>query len=134
MHKGFLKIAAILGMLTVVMGAFAAHSLKGKISDHALSTFETGVRYQFYHLFALFLTGIIYKEFTLNTTRWAGRLFLAGIFLFCGSLYYLAFMQAVVQPAINWVGVVTPVGGLFFISGWILLCISFFNKRSPKAL
>ena len=134
MHNRFLKIASILGALSVIMGAFAAHSLRGKISDHALSTFETAVRYQFYHLFALFITGIIYKDFRYNITLWAGWLFIAGIILFSGSLYYLAFMQAVVQPAAKWVGAITPVGGLAFISGWILLCISFFKRTKPAGL
>lgn len=134
MHKGFLKTAAILGVLSVIIGAFAAHTMKGKISDHSLATFETAVRYQFYHVFALLVTGIIYKEFRYKTTLWAGRLFIAGIILFSGSLYFIAFMQAAVQPGYNWVGVITPFGGAAFIGGWILLFISFFKRTSPGAL
>ena len=63
MHKGFLKTAALLGVFSVVLGAFAAHSLKQTISDYAVGIFETGVRYQFYHVFALLACGILYKEF-----------------------------------------------------------------------
>ena len=128
MHKGFLKIGAITALLTVVLGAFAAHSLKGTISDHAIATFETAVRYQFYHAFALLITGMLYKEFNFKTTIWAGRLFITGIILFSGSLYCLTAVQAAVQPGYKWIGAITPFGGLCFIGGWLLLMISFFRR------
>lgn len=134
MHKGFLKTAAILGVIAVMVGAFAAHSIKGKVSDHALGIFETAVRYQFYHVFALFITAIIYKEFRYAAVLWAGRLFIGGIILFSGSLYLLAFIRAAVQPGFNWVGIITPFGGAAFIGGWILLFISFFKRRKSAAL
>ncbi len=89
MHKGYIKTAAILGALSVALGAFAAHTLKGSVSDYALEIFETSVRYQFYHVFALLAVGILYKEFPNKTMVWAGRLFIAGIILFSGSLYIL---------------------------------------------
>jgi len=129
MHKGFLKIAAILGALSVGLGAFGAHALKGMVSDHAVATFETAVRYQFYHSFALMLTGILYASFPFKTTLWAGRSFIAGILLFSGSLYVISLMQAAVKPGYGWVGAITPLGGLCFIAGWLLLCISFFKKN-----
>ena len=129
MHKGFLKIAAVIGSLSVVLGAFAAHSLKGMISDHAIATFETGVRYQFYHVFALLAVGILYKDFPFKTMIWAGRFFIAGIILFSVSLYLLAMFQAAVQPGYKWIGAITPFGGACFITGWILLFISFFKKN-----
>jgi hypothetical protein len=78
MHKGFLKTAAILTALTVALGAFAAHQLKATVSDDAVAIFETAVRYQFYHVFALFLTAIVYKEYPVKTVRIAGYLFIAG--------------------------------------------------------
>ncbi len=86
MHKGFLRIGAIAGMLSVMLGAFAAHALKGMIGDHAIATFETGVRYQFYHALALLMPGILFKEFNSGKTLAAGWLFLAGMILFSGSL------------------------------------------------
>ena len=64
MHKSFLKIATLLGALAVILGAFGAHSLKQVVSDNAVNTFETGVRYQFYHVFALLAAGLIYKKLT----------------------------------------------------------------------
>lgn len=121
MHKGYIKTAAILGALSVALGAFAAHTLKGAVSDYALEIFETSVRYQFYHVFALLAVGILYKEFPNKAILWAGRLFIAGIILFSGSLYILAAIKAAVQPGYNWIGAITPLGGLCFILGWIFL-------------
>lgn len=123
MHKGFIKTAAILGALSVAIGAFAAHTLKGAISDYALEIFETSVKYQFYHVFGLLAVGIIYKEFPGKMLLWAGRLFIAGIILFSGSLYILAAIKAAVQPGYNWIGAITPLGGLCFILGWIFLFV-----------
>jgi len=121
MHRGFIKTAAILGALSVALGAFAAHTLKGSISAYALEIFETAVKYQFYHVFALLAAGILYKEFSNNFLRWSGRLFIAGIILFSGSLYFLAFVKAAVIPGYNWIGAITPLGGLCFILGWLFI-------------
>jgi uncharacterized membrane protein YgdD (TMEM256/DUF423 family) len=121
MHKEYIKTAAILGALSVALGAFAAHTLKGTVSSYALEIFETSVRYQFYHVFALLAVGILYKEFPNKTILWSGRLFIAGIILFSGSLYILAAIKAAVQPGYNWIGAITPLGGLCFILGWIFL-------------
>lgn len=121
MHKGFIKTAAILGALSVALGAFAAHTLKGSISAYALEIFETAVKYQFYHVFALLAAGILYKEFNNHFLKWSGRLFTAGIILFSGSLYFLAFVKAAVIPGYNWIGAITPLGGLCFILGWLFI-------------
>ncbi len=134
MHKGFLKTASILAALTVMAGAFAAHGLKGKIGDHALVTFETAVRYQFYHVIALFLTGIVYKDFAYATVKWAGWFFISGIVLFSGSLYLLAVKQAMVSPGFSWIGPITPLGGLAFIIGWLLLAVSFFRRNKTASI
>lgn len=128
MHKGFLKTATFFGALSVALGAFAAHSLKQHISDYAVSIFETGVRYQFYHVFALLAAGILYKEFHHNLIRWAGNLFVVGIILFSGSLYILTFIKAAVLPGYNWIGAITPVGGLCFIAGWLCLFFGIFKR------
>jgi uncharacterized membrane protein YgdD (TMEM256/DUF423 family) len=121
MHKGFLKTAAIVGALSVALGAFAAHGLRQRISQDALNIFETGVRYQFYHVFTLLAAGILYKDFQNNFCRWAGIFFIAGILLFSGSLYFLTYVKAVSVEDYNWIGAVTPFGGLSFILGWICL-------------
>lgn len=128
MHKGYLKAAAILGVLSVAIGAFAAHTLKGAISDYALEIFETAVKYQFYHVFALLAVGIIYKEFPNNLIKWSGRLFIAGIILFSGSLYILSAIKASMLTSYDWIGAITPLGGLCFILGWIFLFLGISDK------
>ena len=123
MHIGFIKTAALLGALSVALGAFAAHALKQQISDYAVNIFETGVRYQFYHVFALLSAGMLYKNFPNAFVRWAGIFFIAGIILFCGSLYALMYIKGAVMPGFKWVGAITPIGGLSFILGWLSLFI-----------
>ena len=127
MHKSFLKIATMLGALAVILGAFGAHALKQLVSENAVITFETGVRYQFYHVFALLTTGILYKDFSNKWMNYAGNLFITGIVLFSGSLYVLTFFVALVRPALNWIGIITPFGGLAFILGWIFLFVGIKN-------
>lgn len=132
MHKGFIRTAAILGALSVLLGAFAAHYLKTQISDHAVNIFETGVRYQFYHVFALLAAGILYKEFSNKFIRWSGIFFITGIILFSGSLYCLMYITGAVMPGYNWIGAITPIGGLSFILGWILLFIGCLIKNKTQ--
>jgi uncharacterized membrane protein YgdD (TMEM256/DUF423 family) len=117
MHKRLLIIAAIIGAVSVAMGAFGAHLLKEIVSEKSLATFETAVRYQFYHVFAIALSGILYQSFPNTAIVRAGYCFLAGIFLFSGSLYLLA----VLSPGYRWLGAITPFGGVCFITGWLFL-------------
>ena len=128
MHKGFLKTASIFGLISVALGAFAAHSLKQHISDYALGIFETGVRYQFYHVFALLASGILYKDFQNKFIKLSGGLFITGMILFSGSLYILTYIKAAMVPGYNWVGAITPFGGLCFIVGWFFLFAGVFKK------
>jgi len=132
MHKGFLKTAALLGAFSVALGAFAAHTLKGSVSTEALEIFETSVKYQFYHVFGLLAVGIIYKELSSKLLVWAGRLFIAGIILFCGSLYILTATIASGETSFNWIGAITPFGGLCFILGWIFLFWGFRKKQAVE--
>ena len=129
MHKGFIKTAAILGFLSVILGAFAAHALKEMVSDYAVNIFETGVRYQFYHVFALLAAGILYKEFPNVFIKWAGIFFIAGIILFSGSLYFLTYVKGTIMPGYKWIGPITPIGGLFFILGWLFLFAGCFKNK-----
>ncbi|MBA2250452.1 MAG: DUF423 domain-containing protein [Chitinophagaceae bacterium] len=132
MHKGFIKTAAFFGALSVILGAFAAHALKQKISDYAVNIFETGVRYQFYHVFALLATGILFKEFPNKFMRWAGIFFIAGIVLFSGSLYCLMYVKGAVLPGYDWIGAITPIGGLAFILGWVFLFIAIAVSKNSQ--
>ena len=126
MYRPFLITAAIFGALAVATGAFGAHALKRMVSETALLTFETGVRYQFYHVIALLATGILYASFPVKKMIWAGRLFIAGIFLFSGSLYLLT----ILPEDYKWVGAITPFGGICFIIGWVLIALSVNNKKN----
>ena len=132
MNKRFLKIASFMGALTVIFGAFAAHAIKSRVNAETLSIFETGVRYQMYHVFAIFLVGIIYKEFPFKYMIWAGNLFLAGIILFSGSLYALTFFKANGNENMNWLGAVTPFGGTCFIVGWSLILLSLYQTKKSN--
>lgn len=123
MHKGFLITASILGALSVILGAFGAHALKKAVGEDALQIFETGVRYQFYHVFALALAGILYSQFSNSYISWAGICFIVGILFFSGSLYVLTYAKGIGSTSFSWAGPITPLGGLFFIAGWILLAI-----------
>lgn len=124
MNRAFIITAAILGALAVGLGAFGSHGLKDKLSEHTLSVYETGVKYQFYHMFALLAVGVLFQLFNNNWMLWSGRLFIAGIILFCGSLYALTFFLANGQDNMKWLGAVTPLGGLCFIAGWIAMAIA----------
>ncbi|HRP57968.1 DUF423 domain-containing protein [Agriterribacter sp.] len=123
MSKQFIRYAAILGALSVALGAFGAHALKKLVEADVVATFETGVRYQFYHTFALLAIGILYRRMPTKIMEWAGILFISGIVLFSGSLYLLTYLNATETVGLKGVGAITPLGGLCFIAGWICLFI-----------
>jgi len=123
MNRKFLMAGALFAALAVICGAFGAHFLKTILTAESLQTFETAVRYQFYHAFALVAVGVLYIKYPWKLLQWAGYLFIAGIILFSGSLYVLCGL-----PSMKWIGAVTPIGGLCFITGWILLAISAAKK------
>lgn len=128
MHKRFLQAAAITGALAVALGAFGAHGLKKLLDAELLQVFETAVRYQFYHVFALLAAGMLYKEFPGKFMKWAGNLFLTGMLLFSGSLYLLCSVKYAGLP-LSWIGAITPVGGVAFIAGWLLLFMAVAKKH-----
>jgi uncharacterized membrane protein YgdD (TMEM256/DUF423 family) len=116
--KTVLSCAAFSALLSVVLGAFAAHGLKTKLSDTLLNTFQTGVQYQMYHSLALILLVILYRQMPQSLLVYSAGFMFAGIILFSGSLYMLALTQ------IKWFGPVTPLGGVCFIIGWALLIVA----------
>lgn len=128
MHRGFFKTACILGALSVALGAFGAHGLKNLLGAQQLVTFETAVRYQFYHVFALLFTAILYKEVRTKLVIAAGWCFISGIILFCGSLFMMICLQALDVAGFRWLGPITPLGGLAFIAGWILMLAASIKK------
>jgi uncharacterized membrane protein YgdD (TMEM256/DUF423 family) len=130
MHKNFLIAAAIFGALGVVLGAFAAHGLEKITADEKmLHGFQTGVQYQMYHALALLALGFIFEKFPNRWIKWAGNSFIAGIILFSGSLYLLSFFKVQESNAVKFVGPVTPLGGIFFIAGWLFLLAGVLKKK-----
>jgi uncharacterized membrane protein YgdD (TMEM256/DUF423 family) len=118
MDRTFLLIGAVLGFLGVALGAFGAHALKSRLSPEMLGVFETGVRYQMYHAFAVLIVAAAIGH--IGTARLlviAGWFFFAGILLFSGSLYALAL------TSVGILGAITPVGGLLFLIGWACLAV-----------
>ena len=118
-NKNIVAIAAILGAITIAIGAFGAHGLKELLSAKALVTFETGVRYQMYHVFALLIIGIA-NGINSITKKWVFRLFILGIIFFSGSIYLLSLNSLIAFDAKS-IGFITPIGGLFLILGWLRL-------------
>jgi uncharacterized membrane protein YgdD (TMEM256/DUF423 family) len=123
--KFFIQSGAILGLLGVALGAFGAHALRAMLEvSGRTATFETAVKYQFYHALALVLVGVLMQLLSSNPAvvkllGWAGYSFLAGVIIFSGSLYILCF------TGVTWLGAITPLGGLAMIAGWALLLWAF---------
>jgi len=115
----FLILGSLNGFLAVALGAFAAHGLRNTLSPELLNTFQTGVQYHMYHALALFGVGLLALYYPAQSAvRISGWLFVVGIVLFSGSLYVLAL------SGIRWLGAITPLGGVAFLAGWILLAWS----------
>lgn len=119
MQNLFLVFASINGFIAVALGAFAAHGLKNILTPDLLNTFQTGVQYHMYHALALLGVGLLTLHYPNNPLlKTSGYLFLLGIILFSGSLYILAL------SGIRWLGAVTPLGGVAFLTAWALLALS----------
>lgn len=116
--KLFLTLGAMSGAFGVILGAFGAHGLQDKLSEKMMKVWQTGVEYQFYHTFALLIVGMLALKFQSGLLTSSGWSFVVGILLFSGSLYALAL------SGISKLGAITPIGGLFFILGWVLLAVS----------
>ncbi len=117
--KWFFVLSAFNGLLAVALGAFGAHALKAKLTAAMLGVWQTAVQYQFYHLLALLLVALLlhqgWRSVWLVASGWA---FVAGLVLFCGSLYLLALGGP------RWLGPITPLGGLTFMIGWLCLLVA----------
>ncbi|MFM7153039.1 MAG: DUF423 domain-containing protein [Bacteroidota bacterium] len=124
----FIRIAALSGALAVALGAFGAHGLKPLLTEYQLAIYEKGVHYQFYHTLALMAAALLMNG--INNARYlrlSGWFFTAGILCFSGSLYLLACRDIMTVPAAV-LGPVTPLGGVCFIAGWVLLLLSVKGK------
>ncbi|MCL6523781.1 MAG: DUF423 domain-containing protein [Thermoflavifilum sp.] len=135
-YKWALFLGSILAALSVALGALGAHALKTRLSAGLLEIYETAVRYQFFHSLALLAAGILMWVLATHTgtansvaiakslLMWATYGFLAGLVLFSGSLYVIIYLQQQQLSVPWWIGIATPIGGLCFIAGWILLAFA----------
>src|SRR3569832_1731205 len=124
MLKAFLFIGTCLAGIAVILGAFGAHALKAKLEPEQLQVFEAGVRYQMYHAFALILVAFLYEKLNPDLLNYSGILFIVGIIFFSGSLYLLANKSLLGIERWKFLCPVTPLGGLCFIAGLLILAIN----------
>lgn len=122
MSKTILMTGSALLIMAVVVGAFGAHALKAKLSDDMLQVYKTGVDYHFYHALGILLIGILSFHISSGLINWSAFCLVAGIVLFSGSLYLMSI------SGIKWLGAITPLGGLSFIAGWVLLLVAVWRK------
>lgn len=122
MSRSILLTASIFLALAVAIGAFGAHGLKARLTVEMIQIYKTGVEYHFYHALGLLLIGVLAISYPSKLLKWSAAFLTSGIVLFSGSLYILAI------TGLSWIGAITPLGGLSFITGWILIFIAVFKK------
>ncbi len=115
MERLFFLVGSISALIAVVLGAFGAHGLKGRLTTEMLNAFEVGVRYQIYHALALLAVAWAFSRWPRAEVTAAGWLFVAGTIIFSGSLYLLSL------TGVRWIGAITPIGGVAFLLGWLSL-------------
>ena len=125
MNNKLISIAALLAFLSVALGAFGAHSLNELLTTEKLNSFETGVRYQFYHSLALLIIGLNANK--LNATALIGKLMLIGIVFFSFSIYLLS-LQELIGINLSILGPITPIGGLLLMISWLILIFKNYKK------
>ncbi len=123
MEKIFFIIGAVSAAISVALGAFGAHGLRERLTPQLLEIFETGVRYEIYHAFAILFVAFALTRWQSNLIPLAGWAFVLGTLIFSGSLYLLALTDA------RWLGAITPLGGVAFIAGWILLVVGVWQSK-----
>jgi uncharacterized membrane protein YgdD (TMEM256/DUF423 family) len=128
MERKIVRIAAILGMLAIILGAFGAHALKKVLTVEQLVTFETGVKYQMYHALLLLLVGLSAQVSDVAKKR-IFYFVVTGVLFFSGSIYLLA-TNDLTSFDFKKIGFITPLGGLLLIVGWMCLFIDFLKKKS----
>ena len=130
MYKKYLVWGALMAAIAVALGAFAAHGLQQLTSDEKIiQGFKTATQYQFYHAIGLFLIGILMGAYSGKCMHIAAYFFLIGIICFSGSIYVLTYLKLnEVPPGV--LVFVTPVGGLLFIAGWLLILVRLLKKTA----
>lgn len=121
MPKRLLILVAFLGAIAVMLGAFGAHALKEKLNEHEMEIFNKGIQYHFVHVLAALFVILLNEKLRNKLIACAAYFFVTGIFFFSGSLYLLATKNILGMENTNWLIPITPLGGVFFIGGWLLL-------------
>ncbi|MCO4292329.1 DUF423 domain-containing protein [Solitalea sp. MAHUQ-68] len=129
MQKQVLMTAAFFGALAVGLGAFGAHGLKPLLNDYQIAIWEKGIQYQFYHTIVILVLAFYPKISVKSSFLRAVWFFIAGIILFSGSLYFLAIKDIIGLENAKWIGIVTPIGGIAFILGWLSIFIGATRER-----
>lgn len=135
MNSKKLTLIGLLGAIAVALGALGAHFLKSKlptglITQEQLAGFDTAVKYQMYHTLAMLALILLAKNNPHKFINWAFNCFLIGIIMFSGSLYFLCTRNLFGADWLKVLGPITPLGGLFFIAGWIFIATISFNKET----
>ena len=125
MNNKLISIAALLAFLAVALGSFSAHTLNELLTTEKLNSFETGVRYQFYHSLALLIIGLNANK--LNATAIIGKFMLIGIVFFSFSIYLLS-LQELIGINLSILGPITPIGGLLLMISWLILIFKNYKK------
>lgn len=133
MNNVNLFLASIFAAIAVAAGAFGAHGLQQLTKDPAiLQTYQTAVQYHFWHAMALLLAGLLSPFGQAKLNYWARQSFISGLVCFSGSLYLLTYFRLQQILSFTWIVFITPVGGLFFIAGWVLLGLSFASFKQSN--
>jgi len=119
----FFTLGCVFGFLAVALGAFGAHGLKNILDDYSLGVYKTAVDYQIWHALALLAVGLLSRGSHPTILKYSGCAFSFGILVFSGTLYLLAITK------LKWLGAITPIGGLSFLIGWILLGLASYQMR-----
>ena len=122
MARVFVILGSINMLLAVALGAFGAHIVRDLISDHYYTIYQTGVDYHMFHSLGILLVGIIALKIPGKQINWSGWLLFMGIVIFSGSLYVLSL------TGISILGAITPIGGVSFLIGWLLLALAAYKK------
>lgn len=123
MNSPFLIVSAVCAFLGVALGAFGAHGLSAVLSPESKAIYQTAVNYQMWHALGIGLIALFARGQTDALLQWAGWAMLAGIVLFSGSLYVLSL------TGVKWLGMITPFGGLAFLSAWLMLAVYAFQSK-----
>lgn len=121
-NRWIVALAGLLVALATILGAFGAHALQARLSPERLGVYETAVRYHFFHALGLLAIGLAARAIDAPALRWSAALVVAGIVLFSGSIYALSF------GAPRFIGIITPVGGVALIAGWLVFAAAMFRQ------